>query len=184
MGKESVGLGDNIRTLSVEGTDGKYVAGDDGHIYCYSKWKNNIHKPYPFQLGEWTGNTGYLFVAFVQNGKVTSKMVHPLICTAFHGAKASPTLCALHYDGDKMNNKPNNLRWGTYAENEADKRRHGRIACGEKQGIAKLTEDAVKIIRASIPFGLWNTVDAGKVFGVSSHYISRIARGEGWDHVK
>ena len=41
----------------------------------------------------------------------------------------------------------------------------------------------MKIIRASIPKGLWNTKDAAEVFGVDSSTIRRIARGVGWNHV-
>jgi len=88
-----------------------------------------------------------------------------------------------HLDGDKLNSKPDNLCWGTYAENEADKRRHGRTALGEKQGIAKLTDEAVRIIRASIPYGLWNSKDAAEVFGVTPSRINAIARGVGWKHI-
>ena len=87
-------------------------------------------------------------------------------------------------DGDWSNNKPSNLCWGTYAENEADKRRHGRTAQGIKQGCAKLNDEAVRIIRASIPFGFWNASDASKVFGVHPSTINRIARGQDWKHVK
>lgn len=184
MGKESVGLGSNVRTMPIEGTNGKYVAGSDGHIYCYSSARNNFHKPHPFQVSEHVGSNDYLFLALCEGSRRKSKLVHSLVCAAFHGAKPSPFLTTLHHDGEKTNNRPDNLRWGTYAENEADKKRHGRVACGEKQGSVKLTEEVVRIIRASIPLGLWNTVDASKVFGVSAHYISRIARGEGWEHIK
>jgi len=183
MGKQLLGLGDNIQTMRIAGTDGKYVAGSDGHIYCYSTARNNRQKPYPFQVSEAIGSNGYPFIGFILGDKKKTMPVHILVCTAFHGLKPEPSMATRHLDGDKLNSKPNNLCWGTYAENEADKRRHGRTALGEKQGIAKLTDEAVKIIRASIPYGLWNSKDAAEVFGVSPSRINAIARGIGWEHI-
>lgn len=183
MGKQLLGLGGNIQTKPIEGTNGKYVAGSDGHIYCYSTARNNRQKPYPFQVSESIGSNGYPFIGFILDRKKTMP-VHILICTAFHGDKPSPSMSTRHLDGIKLNNKPDNLCWGTYAENEADKRRHGRTALGGRQGIAKLTDEGVRIIRASIPYGLWNTTDAANVFGVTSHHISAIARGRGWKHLQ
>jgi len=87
------------------------------------------------------------------------------------------------WTGIKKNNLPTNLKWGTYAENEADKKRHGTAAIGSRQGSAKLTDEAVRIIRASIPYGFWNAGDAAKVFGVDRSTIGRIVRGKNWKHV-
>lgn len=184
MEKQLLGLDSRVQIMPIEGTNGKYVAGSDGHVYCYSKARNNRHKPYPFSVSESIGNNGYPFISFILGNKKKTKPVHFLICTAFYGRKQSRRLATRHLDGNKLNNKPDNLRWGTYAENEADKKRHGRTACGEKQGIAKLTDEAVRIIRASIPFGLWDSENAAKVFGVSPSRINSVARGIGWGHVK
>ena len=164
---------------------GKYEAWDTGHICCFSKAKVNANKPYPFQLEETLGSNGYLSVTLIEEGgKRITVSVHSLINRAYNGPKPSPNHVTRHLDGDKTNNHPNNLCWGTYAENEADKRRHGTVACGERQGSAKLTEEAVRIIRASIPCGLWDTTSAAKVFGVEPVTIRQIARGESWKHVK
>ncbi len=171
-----------VRLKPVAGADGMYAAGSDGHIYCYSTARVNAKKPKPFRLRETTGSNGYPFVSAVLHGARKSATVHVLVCHAFHGPKPNGW-CTRHLDGDKINNHPSNLKWGTFAENEADKRRHGTAAIGEKQGSAKLTDEAVRIIRASIPFGLWNTVDAAKVFGVSPSRICSVAKGIGWNHI-
>ncbi len=183
MDKQLLGLGSDIQIMPIEGADGKYVAGSDGHIYCYSTARNNRQKPSPFQVSEAIGSNGYPFIGFILGNKKKTMPVHILVCTAFHGLKPEPNMATRHLDGDKLNSKPDNLCWGTYAENEADKRRHGRTALGEKQGIAKLTDEAVRIIRASIPYGLWNSKDAAEVFGVSPSRINAIARGVGWKHI-
>ena len=162
----------------------KYIAGSDGHIYCFSKAAVNAGKPQPFLLTEAIGSAGYPFVAIIEKDRRRTIPVHRLVCAAFHGEKPSKSSVTRHLDGNKINNAPLNLAWGSYAQNEADKRRHGQVAEGERHGYAKLTEESVKIIRASIPFGLWNTADAAKVFGVDIATIRSIARGKGWKHVK
>ena len=152
---------------SIPGISEKYKAGSDGHIYCYSNYKSHRNKPYPFRLkASVSPETGYPFVAIIEGGRRRTKNVHTLICLAFHGEKPSPIHETRHLDGSRTNCVPDNLAWGTPAENEADKRRHGRTAMGSKHGIAKLNEEAVRILRIAIPQGLWNSVDAAKVFGV------------------
>ena len=88
-----------------------------------------------------------------------------------------------HLDGIRTNSLPENLCWGTQAENEADKRRHGTAAIGSRHGIAKLNEEAVRILRVAIPQGYWNPVDAAMVFGVDSSVIRAAVSGKSWRHV-
>lgn len=53
------------------------------------------------------------------------RLVHRLVLEAFVGA-CPVGMIARHVDErDPSNNALANLAWGTYAENEADKRRHG-----------------------------------------------------------
>lgn len=62
--------------------------------------------------------------------------VHHVVCEAFHGKRPSKKHVAAHWDGDKKNNKPRNLRWATYLENGADtirqKIERRKDAMGEK----------------------------------------------------
>ena len=187
MVKSMLGVGGDVpkdtELAEIKEYGGKYWAGNNGHIYAYSESNVTSKRPNPFLVAESMGSKGYLFVAIISKGVKKTMSIHTLICAAWHGAKPTKTMCTRHLDGNRENNHPENLCWGTYSENEADKRRHGRTAMGEKQGSAKLTEEAVIIIRASIPRGLWNTRDAAIVFGVDPSTIRRIARGQGWEHV-
>ena len=167
----------------IEGTNGKYAAGSDGEIYCYSKARNNARKPYPFPLAKRIGSNGYYFVAIIIKGKRKTQAIHPLICRAFHGEKPENCQLVRHVDGVKLHNLPGNLRWGTYYQNEADKRRHGTVACGEKQGSSKLTAPVVMLLRKAIPLGLWNEDDAAKVLGMKADSIKDIVEGRTWKHL-
>jgi len=53
-----------------------------------------------------------------------SHRVHRLVATAFYGPS---NLLVRHLDGDPSNNRLENLRFGTHAENYADALRHGDV---------------------------------------------------------
>ena len=140
MGMDS-GVPKGVILNAVPNTNGKYFAGSDGHIYCNSDARCNAKKPKPFKLEEWAdNNTQYPIVSIILDGVRRSKSVHGLVCLAFNGKKPSPIHEVRHLDGTRNNATPSNLLWGTPAENEADKRRHGTVAEGSRHGIAKLNE--------------------------------------------
>lgn len=43
--------------------------------------------------------------------------VHQLVCEAFHGPKPFPGAVVIHLDENALNNRPENLKWGTQKEN-------------------------------------------------------------------
>lgn len=75
---------------------------------------------------------GYRVVTLWANNTPTMVYVHRLVCTAFNGPPPDTLrFNVLHGDGDRLNNLPGNLRWGTAAENVADTVRHGRMRNGQ-----------------------------------------------------
>lgn len=94
----------------------------------------------PFDSG------GYLSVSISTNNNSQRKYVHSLVCEAFHGERPSKGHVVAHYDGNSINNAPDNLRWATYKENEYDKKRHGKYLIGTQLPFAKLNEKLVEEI--------------------------------------
>ena len=45
------------------------------------------------------------------------RKVHQLVCEAFHGPKPFPEAVVIHLDEDALNNRADNLKWGTQKEN-------------------------------------------------------------------
>lgn len=72
--------------------------------------------------------------------------IHTLMCEAFHGPRPEGQQVR-HLDGNRDNNAPSNLRWGTPRENNMDKVRHGTTAAGERNPNAKLTPAEVQDMR-------------------------------------
>jgi hypothetical protein len=59
------------------------------------------------------------------DGRARNIAVHVSVCRAFHGEKPTPLHEVRHLNGDPLDNRPENLRWGTRKENAADMRAHG-----------------------------------------------------------
>jgi hypothetical protein len=51
------------------------------------------------------------------NKKLGHMKVHRLVCEAFHGKPPSGKSVVIHIDENALNNRPENLRWGTQKEN-------------------------------------------------------------------
>ena len=54
-----------------------------------------------------------------QNGanRQAPRKVHQLICEAFHGPRPFDSAVVIHVDENALNNRPENLKWGTQKEN-------------------------------------------------------------------
>jgi predicted XRE-type DNA-binding protein len=107
--------------------------------------------------------------------------VHRLVCEAFHGPCPDGMHCR-HLDGSRANNTPSNLCWGTKAENEADKLRHGTLLKGEDVGGSILTTEIVieareRAARGEVP------QDLAAEYGVNAHTLTDAIMGRRWKHL-
>lgn len=74
---------------------------------------------------------GYLIVHLNKNGKSRWYLVHRLVAKAFiENPENKPTVN--HIDGNRKNNKVNNLEWATYSENNL----HSYRSNGRKSALA------------------------------------------------
>ncbi len=125
---------------------------------------------------------GYLQVGIWRVGDQTNTCVHRIVAEAFHGP-LPPGHCTRHLDGDKTNNRPFNLVYGTYSENSADALRHGAIKIGAESVRAKLTDDDVRAIKRGLAAGV-SGPQLARRFGVGNSTIYRIKNGLSWTHVE
>lgn len=127
---------------------------------------------------------GYLFATFRTNGQNCKRAVARLVAQAFIGPR--PAGCVVrHMDGNKANNTPANLAYGTPAQNEHDKRGHGTAPIGTRHPAAKLTDAQITAIRSRyVPYHPTHGGSAlGREFGVSQMNISRIVNVKLWQHL-
>lgn len=91
---------------------------------------------------------GYFYVCLccASPKKQKTLLVHNLVCIAFHGPRPQGHHAA-DDDGNKTNNREDNLRWATPKENKADGQRLGEILRGEQHSMAIHSEEIVRIVR-------------------------------------
>ncbi len=107
-------------------------------------------------------------------------LVHRLVALTFIGP-CPPGEEVNHKDGDPRNNEIKNLEYVTGLDNMRHAREHGLfpIPKGEKKAGAKLTDEAVRHIRASKD----RTCNLARKFQVSWGAIAHVRKGRRWTHI-
>jgi len=91
--------------------------------------------------------SGYRTVNLQINGVGKTFNVHALVCAVFHGPRPDGREVA-HGNGDRADNRAENLRWCTRKENASDREKHGTVCRGATHGATKTTAEQVMSIRA------------------------------------
>lgn len=125
---------------------------------------------------------GYSVVNLTKNENVKAVKVHRLVAIAFLSNE-----CGLpevnHIDGNKSNNRADNLEWCTHKSNHVHARKTGLICqTGESSVNHKLTYEEVKFIRTNCVKGdpKFGVTALARLFGVSAPTVSRIVNGIRW----
>jgi hypothetical protein len=170
-------------SMPIKGWPG-YFAGGDGRIY-------SAHRGEFRRVAEWESGkpscryrkvTLYRTRCRRRGGaveRVAEKRnfhVHTLVALAFIGRRPRRKSEVRHRDGNRFNNRPHNLKWGTRRQNERDKVSHGTAPRGENNGRAKITAlGAIALRSMNVPIK-----EAAAFFEISESQARRIRRGESW----
>jgi hypothetical protein len=130
-----------------------------------------------------TNSGGYPSVTLKRKGtpERRSAPVHELVLDAFVGPRPAGFL-SRHRNGDKNDNRPSNLLYGTNADNSADMISLGEIKYGSQLPQAKLNEQmVVEILRRRRAGESQRRLAAA--FHVTQSAISLIERGRNWRRV-
>lgn len=100
----------------VLGYEREYAATEDGHIVSLRTGR---------ALSAATLRNGYLMVSLSRAGKGRSVLVHRLVAEAFLGPRP-PDAQIRHLNGDRFDNRLENLAYGSASENMQDRIAHGR----------------------------------------------------------
>lgn len=130
-------------------------------------------------LGNKPAEDGYVRMTLLdEHGKLHMRYVHRIVLEAFVGL-CPPGLECCHGDGNRSNNRLDNLRWDTRPANHADKNKHGTASRGERNSSSKLTWAEVDEIRSRLDTGEVGAV-LSREFGVSNTVITSIRKGRTW----
>ena len=121
-----------------------------------------------------TRSDGYRFVTLSIDNKHFHKTIHSMVAEAFVGARPKGHHIN-HKDGDKTNNRANNLEYVTPSGNA----RHALTVLKKAQ---KLTPDTVKQIRCAVSNGIPRK-QVAEQFGISIHTVHSVWRKMSWNYV-
>lgn len=173
----------NVEYRDIPGFTG-YRVGSDGSIWSMKSRKD----PNATRAGNWQRlkltqrKSGYITACFRIGKKNYVRYVHHLVLEAFVGPRPDGMECC-HGIGGASDNSVENLRWGTKAENFADKRLHGTRLFGSRNWNAKLTERDIPLIRALAGEGVEQSIIA-HAWGIGNSTVQEIVNRSRWKDVE
>lgn len=158
----------------IKGFEGLYSVDENGRVYSLRSAK---------RLKEIRMQSGYMYVHLC-NGKNKTKLVrlHRIVAEAFLEPKEGMDQVN-HINGNKADNRAENLEWCTQKQNTIHAIKTGLYATsGENNPSAKLTYEQVKSIRNEY---IRNDKERGtkglaRKYGVTDVMIGKIVRNECW----
>lgn len=125
----------------------------------------------------------YLKCRVTQDGKSRLVLVHRFILECWKGIKPKHVVTR-HLDGDPLNNRLDNLKYGTVQENVYDAFEHtGNYAEGENNGRASLTESDVREIRRRFDSGERVASISRDFPQVGKTSVENAAKRKTWPHI-
>ena len=119
---------------------------------------------------------GYLYCKTRVEGTSKHIKVHREVAIAFVPNPLGHPF-VLHKDGNKLNNRSNNLYWGTPEDNFQDALWHGTATVGVNNGAAKFSKQQVQDIRLALGEGIKAQALAYK-YKVSRKTINNISNSK------
>jgi hypothetical protein len=115
--------------------------------------------------------SGYKRVVLSENGLARDWLVHRLVALAFlPNPENKPEVN--HIDGDKTNNRLENLEWNTTSENQ----KHSQSVLKNRNGRSKLTPEQITLAKEKVASGI-SRAEVGRELGVGKSCISRLILG-------
>ena len=152
----------------------EYRIDKDGDVWTpYRGWH---------QLSKQKIAKGYLRVGMMTSEGRRFFMIHRLVLEAYNPIENSLEFQVNHIDGDKENNKLENLEWCTQSQNMRHSLDTGlKIPKkGTEIRTSKLTEEDVLLICDYLKNSNFSLQEIGDKFGVSKHCIFDIKRKKSW----
>lgn len=165
-----------------------YTITKGGRVWSTSRVTPHGHR----HRGKWLRpgvlRSGYRNIVLYINSQGYTCYIHRLVLETFVGpCPEGMEVC--HNNGNRADNRLENLRWDTRQENIQDAIKHGTHNFlhlnrkGEKNGFSKLTEDKVRVIRYLYEAAKFTLADLAWQFDVHRTTIGRIVNRKRWKHL-
>ena len=166
----------------IEYHDGKLFRTHKNTGYRYKKLEN----PVPMRISLGNKNSRYYRVCITNNGKRYTAYEHVVIFAIHHGIDTLKSFESLdHVDGNKYNNRIENLEGVTVEENNRRLMEMGLLKPlkGTDNGASKLSSEDIIKIRNIYKNRELNQYQLSDMFGVSQGNISAIVNMKVWTHI-
>lgn len=162
-----------LERRAIPGFRRKYLADRTGGI-----WSQNPRRKVELKLNQYIDGRGYYVVKIYYQ----TRSVHRLLLLTFVGRPPFRNAHTRHLNGNPLDNRLENLAWGTAKDNAADRIRHGTVLRGSAVYGAKLNDSLVRKIRRL--YAIRHNITAlARRFGVWPRTILYAATGRTWKHV-
>jgi len=131
-----------------------------------------------------TDRDGYYRVNIMSNGRIWYRFraIHRLVALTFIGDPLDDSFVVNHKDGNKQNNRVDNLEWVSQSENVKHALRLGLRPSGEDHRWHRLTEYQVSQIPHLKQMG-YSLKKISQLFNISYGCIKNIAAGRKWKYL-
>lgn len=163
----------------IEGFEERYTVNTNGEVFSLS-YRNSRKKK---RMCEQLNMYGYSIVQLTnKNGRRPYK-VHRLVAKTFiPNPKNKPTVN--HINGNKEDNRVENLEWATIAENQKHAYRTGiKNTSGENNGNSKYTKHQIRKLKTMHKEG-YSYSEISRACNISKKYVQQIIREKRWPHIK
>lgn len=171
----------------IKNFEGLYEADSNGFIIKVSReqkdkrygerTKEIILKPYYTKMKN--GSKGYAIVTLCKNGIKQKVTVHSVIYSTFNSEYDTNKYCIDHIDGNKENNKLDNLELVTYNENTNRAFKNNLMASEFNRSFCKITEEQLNKAMELISIGFKDR-QAEKMSGIPMGTICQIRKNKSY----
>jgi hypothetical protein len=128
--------------------------------------------------------SGYYHVNLYKNKKLKTFRINRLVLMTFDRMPEKGEL-SMHLDNNKLNNRLDNLKWGTCRDNVKQMHQEGRNACvnGSRNPMAITNEEEVAKIKILYKYDNLSISEIAKIHNKKYHFVYEIVKNLKWNHV-
>ena len=150
--------------------EGLYEVSNEGRIRKVRFINNHVDKEKVFLVTPQDNGRGYLKVSLYKNGQQTQRLVHRVVADAFLDRDPNRDFVN-HIDGNKRNNRADNLEWCTRSENMLHAYKSGLLVPAAKGRFGKDSRKAKKVEMlddsGNVLMTFGSMIDGARFFGKS-----------------
>ncbi len=166
--------------------EGLYQVSNLGRVKSVERIKtippNKTYTQKSFIMKPYYHYNGYPIITLSKNGIRFKDVVHRIVAKHFiENPENYKYVC--HKDDNPLNNKADNLYWGTQQDNMNDKVSKNRQQKGENVKFSKLNNEKIKEIRNMYEKGKITHKEIGRIYDISTSCITEIINLKSWKHV-